>query len=85
MVIDRVAMRSEMEGYETSRLPALSDDEIAYIKGTHDYLALNHYATNMVNATGEVEFGDPSFGKDINVVTWRQPDWPSGSWSWFAV
>ncbi|XP_018575352.1 myrosinase 1 [Anoplophora glabripennis] len=85
VVINRVALRSEQEGFATSRLPVLTDEEIAYIKGTYDYLALNHYSTYMVNATAEPAIGDPNFGTDTNVVAWRPPDWPSGSGSWIAI
>ncbi|XP_018570851.1 myrosinase 1-like [Anoplophora glabripennis] len=85
VVIDRVAQRSELEGFSTSRLPAFTDEEIAYVKGTCDYLALNHYATNMVNATADAPIGNPSNGNDISVLTWKKPEWPVGAGDWFGV
>ncbi|KAJ8982455.1 hypothetical protein NQ317_010195 [Molorchus minor] len=85
VVIDRVAMRSTQEGYAQSRLPAFSAEEIDYIKGTYDYLALNHYTTHMVNATEETAIGTPGYGADISVREWQQPDWPPGAASWFSV
>ncbi|CAG9864411.1 unnamed protein product [Phyllotreta striolata] len=78
----RVAERSKMEGYEESRLPAFSEREIAYLKGTSDYLALNTYSTMMVSAAGEAPL-TASFEHDKNVRYWAEPDWPKdGPW-WF--
>ncbi|XP_018564647.1 myrosinase 1 isoform X2 [Anoplophora glabripennis] len=65
VVIDRIAERSELEGFSSSRLPAFTDEEIVYIK--------------------DAPIGDPSYDNDISVLTWRQPEWPSGSADWFAV
>ena len=36
------------------RLPTFSEDEKKMIKGTYDYLGVNHYTTNYVHYTGEV-------------------------------
>ncbi|KAJ8933570.1 hypothetical protein NQ314_013925, partial [Rhamnusium bicolor] len=70
VVIDRIAERSLLEGFPESRLPVFSAEEIDYIKGTYDFLALNHYGTHMVNATTEAVIGDPSYAADISVVPW---------------
>lgn len=48
-MIDRIAERSKDQGYETSRLPAFTDEEIKYIKGTSDYFGLNHYSSYKSN------------------------------------
>lgn len=40
-MIDRIAKRSELEGLAESRLPAWSEEEIEFVKGTHDYFGLN--------------------------------------------
>jgi hypothetical protein len=39
-MIDRIDERSTAQGYEISRLPKFTDEEIEYIKGTHDFMAL---------------------------------------------
>ncbi|XP_023310666.1 myrosinase 1-like [Anoplophora glabripennis] len=79
VVVDRISQRSELEGFTSSRLPAFTDEEIAYVKGTNDYLGVNHYSTSMVNATTDSPIGDPSYGKDMSVLDWAQPDWPTGA------
>ncbi|KAJ8975006.1 hypothetical protein NQ317_010107, partial [Molorchus minor] len=86
VVIDRVALRSEGEGYNVSRLPAFTDEEKVYIKGTADYMSLNHYTTFMVNATtSEPEFGQPGMGLDMNTVEWNKPEWPVANVPGFKV
>ncbi|KAJ8982454.1 hypothetical protein NQ317_010194 [Molorchus minor] len=85
VVIDRVAMRSKLENYTASRLPAFSDSEIEYINGTYDFLTLNHYHTRMVNATSEIAIGSPSFDNDQSVSIWIKPEWPTGAGEWSTV
>ncbi|CAH1173792.1 unnamed protein product [Phaedon cochleariae] len=85
VVKSRVAMRSRLEGYSQSRLPVLSAKEIELIKGTHDYIAINHYSTQMVNATVEAPIGRPSGGADRSVLVWNRPEWQKGSSDWFNV
>ncbi|KAJ8920012.1 hypothetical protein NQ315_006543 [Exocentrus adspersus] len=84
VVIDRVAERSRLAGYPKSRLPEFSKREIDYIKGTYDYIALNHYATNMVNAS-DAPVKDTGYWNDIGILTWRQPQWTGGEGGWFTV
>ncbi|KAJ8983484.1 hypothetical protein NQ317_014943 [Molorchus minor] len=83
VVIDRVGNRSQLEGFAQSRLPAFTQEQIDYIKGTSDYLALNHYSTAMVNGTSEAAIGDPSYGADMSVLEWHKPEWPNNGSSWF--
>jgi hypothetical protein len=40
-MIDRIDERSAAQGYAVSRLPKFTDEEIEYIKGTHDFVAVN--------------------------------------------
>lgn len=41
LVIDRVGKLSSKQGYNSSRLQQLTQDEVSLIKGTFDYLGLN--------------------------------------------
>ncbi|XP_056630136.1 myrosinase 1-like [Diorhabda sublineata] len=83
IVKDRVAERSKLEGLSESRLPTLTAFEIDYIKGTSDYLGLNHYSTQLINHTAEFPIGKPSFENDKNVIYWHRDDWTQGSADWF--
>lgn len=85
IVKDRIANRSDLEGFKKSRLPDLSLEEINLIKGTHDYLALNHYTTRMVNASEESPIGSPSFSNDISTLDWQKENWPKTNTDWFRV
>ncbi|KAF2898478.1 hypothetical protein ILUMI_07698 [Ignelater luminosus] len=76
---DFVKARSLAEGYNTSRLPEFTKDEIKYIRKSSDYLGLNHYMTFMVADKPADPIGDPSQEKDIQVATWQDPSWPPGT------
>ena len=54
-MIDRIADRSQKEGFSKSRLPEFSAEEIEYIRGTFDFLCLNTYTTSMVKWTNDYE------------------------------
>lgn len=81
---ERVAMRSKLEGFNQSRLPEFSEEEIQLIKGTHDYFALNHYSTSMVTAIKERAIGSPHFNNDISTSVWKKKEWPMVA-RWFTV
>lgn len=66
-----------LEGFETSRLPVFSDEEILFIKGTYDFMAVNYYSSDMAEAKPEDEIGDPSFDSDISVTSYRESSWPT--------
>ncbi|CAH1957669.1 unnamed protein product [Acanthoscelides obtectus] len=85
IVKDRVALRSYGEGLEVSRLPEFTPEEKELIKGTHDYLTINYYATHMANATGEAPFDRRSTYDDMNIIEWLNPAWPKGGPDWFSI
>ncbi|XP_039750553.1 myrosinase 1-like [Pararge aegeria] len=45
------------QGYNQSRLPAFTKDEIEFVKGTADFFALNHYSTLMIRPAQQGESG----------------------------
>ncbi|KAI7815256.1 glycoside hydrolase, partial [Rhyzopertha dominica] len=72
-----VANRSALEGFPESRLPEFTQEEIEYIKGTSDYLGLNHYTT-WTAKYNEGPIGSPLTQYDSNVVIKYYTDqWPS--------
>lgn len=85
VVKDRVAMRSKKEGFEKSRLPEFTTEEIDFVKGTFDFLALNHYSTSMMNASAEAPIGTPSNSADIGGIEWKRPEWPVANVEWLTV
>ena len=85
VMIDRIADRSEKEGFPTSRLPELSTEEIEYIRGTFDFLGLNSYTTNMVQWTNDYEIGAPGYYSDLSVSTYQDPSWNNSASGWLKV
>jgi beta-glucosidase/6-phospho-beta-glucosidase/beta-galactosidase len=59
-MIDRMDEGSAAQGYAVSRLPKFTDEEIAYIKGTHDFVALNFYTATYAQWTEESDLSDLS-------------------------
>lgn len=62
---ESVARKSQMQNFKSSRLPSLSPDQVSLIKGTADFLGLNHYTSRIIEParkTSELipaEFADP--------------------------
>ncbi|KAL3286567.1 hypothetical protein HHI36_001068 [Cryptolaemus montrouzieri] len=86
VMIDRIDELSKREGYNTSRLPKFSDNEIETMKGSFDFLGLNHYTTNLCTLIGSNNFPNPSHARDCSVETSADPSWkPSAaSWLWYV-
>ncbi|KAJ3649784.1 hypothetical protein Zmor_021507 [Zophobas morio] len=85
VMIDRIAERSQREGFEQSRLPAFTPEEVNYIKGTYDFFALNTYTTTMVQWSDDWEIGTPGYDADISVTTWQDSSWNSSASGWLKV
>ncbi|RZC40245.1 Glyco hydro 1 domain containing protein, partial [Asbolus verrucosus] len=85
IMIDRIADRSAKEGFQKSRLPEFTSAEIEYIKGTYDFLGLNHYTTNMVKWREDDEIGEPHYWKDLSVTSYQDESWEDSASSWLKV
>lgn len=82
---EEVAKRSKMEGFARSRLPAFTPEEVAYIRGTYDYFALNHYTTEYVEDAGVAMTGKPSVEKDARIMRWANSSWSNSASTWLHV
>ncbi|CAH1106425.1 unnamed protein product [Psylliodes chrysocephalus] len=85
VVKERIAQRSQSQGLPKSRLPSFSQEEIAFIKGTQDYLGLNHYFTCLVSNIEAGEIGFSNYEYDIGVIRSLSPNWRLESNSWAMV
>nr|CAH7737290.1 unnamed protein product [Callosobruchus chinensis] len=85
VMIDRVALRSQMEHFNHSRLPAFAPVQQRMLKGTFDYLSINHYTTYMVSAIPERPAGHPSWDLDAGVRLWQKAEWETAAIDWFKV
>ncbi|KAG7204724.1 hypothetical protein KM043_005138 [Ampulex compressa] len=74
---------SRGQGYSWSRLPKLEPEWIEYIKGTSDFLALNHYTSMLIEPgfTGPV----PSIENDSGLSKSQDPSWKGSNSTWLKV
>ncbi|XP_045780643.1 myrosinase 1-like isoform X1 [Maniola jurtina] len=80
-VKDLILERSKAQGYRHSRLPVLNPDEITLLKGSADFLGVNHYTTFLVKATDQV-YPNPSMDDDIGVELTYRPEWKTSQSKW---
>ncbi|XP_026331740.1 myrosinase 1-like, partial [Hyposmocoma kahamanoa] len=78
IMIDRIAAASVRQGLNVSRLRPFSNEQIKYLKGSADFLGLNHYHSSYVYRNPSVEglYLVPSIGDDLAVGTFMDPSWP---------
>ncbi|XP_048001773.1 myrosinase 1-like isoform X2 [Leguminivora glycinivorella] len=83
-LIHRVAAASTAQGYNSSRLRSFDEDQINYIKGTADFLGLNHYFTKYVYRNSSVigMFDVPSTDDDTFADSYMDESWPSTHAPW---
>lgn len=72
------------------RLPDFTDEERALVKGSTDFLGLNHYSTAFVSAApvaGGLDniAGNGGLSDDQNVYLSHQPDWEKTDLQWSVV
>lgn len=85
IVKDRVAYRSEKEGFRRSRLPEFTSEQIGLLRGSADFLAVNHYTSNMVRLVEEPEFGEPNNDYDKGYETYLDESWSGSASEWLKV
>jgi len=82
----KIAQRSAQQGFTSSRLPAFTPEELQYIKGSYDYLGLNHYTSSVAKANDGGQYPSPSFWEDLGIIEYQPGDWPSSPASdWLKV
>lgn len=85
IVIDRIAKRSALEGFKRSRLPSFTSEEINWIRGSADFLGVNHYTTNISQAIAEPEIGEPFYHYDKGYAEYQNASWNGSASSWLKV
>lgn len=58
--------KSEAEGRNVSRLPEFTPEWVAKVQGSHDFLGLNHYSTELITERISTVPGKPLFSSDIS-------------------
>ena len=74
------------------RLPEFTPEQKEMLKGSADFLGLNHYTTHYASRSAEgvanavaVEAGNGGMSEDQQVYLSADPDWPVTSMGWFVV
>ncbi|KAI8424321.1 hypothetical protein MSG28_002870 [Choristoneura fumiferana] len=77
LVADRIATKSELQGFARSRLPALTAEEASNLLGSSDFYGLNHYSSVYVYRNESVVglYESPSYYDDIEAGTFRLDEW----------
>ncbi|KAJ8715714.1 hypothetical protein PYW07_010196 [Mythimna separata] len=76
-----VDKKSTEQGFKTSRLPKLSAAEVKLLKGSADFLGMNHYTTFLVEP-GKTKSASPSVDDDRNTLYTQGPEWKPAKSSW---
>lgn len=84
-MIENVAKQSAAEGFSKPRLEQFDDYWIQRIKGTSDFLGINHYATHLITGPGIDPIAkSPSWLKDTGSITSLEVGGDSAS-EWLRV
>lgn len=87
IVIDRVQAASTAQGLTASRLRPLTQEQIEYIRGTSDFLALNSYTSKYAYRNDSLigTFVVPSHNDDAFLETYMDESWPTSESPWLRV
>lgn len=88
LMIDRIAALSKQQGFQRSRLPQFTSEEIARIHNTSDFFGINSYTTVLVtrnDRNNSANYPVPSFTHDMGVVETIDHTWPVSGSVWLRV
>lgn len=89
VVVDAVATNSVRQGLAWSRLPQWSTAWRDLVRGSADFLGLNHYTSRLVDVATADSYDnatEPSMDGDRNLRFDTRPDWSRGASPWqYAV
>ncbi|KAL4718535.1 hypothetical protein ACJJTC_007171 [Scirpophaga incertulas] len=76
---------SSRQNFTRSRLPHFTPQEVTALRGSFDFMGLNHYTTYLAT-TREVPVRlPPLFDDDMGVKLSQKPDWPKSKSNWLKV
>ncbi|KAJ2947989.1 hypothetical protein O0L34_g9781 [Tuta absoluta] len=81
----RIDDYSRRQHFPRSRLPTFTQEEIDVIKGSADFLGLNHYTSLMAKKANVPMAMNPSWGNDCGEGAYYKKDWPYTNSSWLRV
>ncbi|XP_059049865.1 lactase/phlorizin hydrolase-like [Achroia grisella] len=80
VVKKRTAARSKEQGFPRSRLDEFTPQEVDYVRGTADFLGINHYSSYLVyrNASVNGYYPIPSYEDDLGAIRYQKNEWKIG-------
>lgn len=73
-------------GYKESLLPSFTNSEKSLLKGSYDYIGINHYSTLLVQWKSDNNRSqEGSVEADLNVNSFADPSWPTSVADMLAV
>ncbi|CAB3227769.1 unnamed protein product [Arctia plantaginis] len=81
LVREIVARKSKEQGFTSSRLPTLTAEEIKLIRGSADFVGMNHYTSFLVQ-NSKKQYESPSLDDDIGVELSYRSEWKPSKSSW---
>lgn len=85
MMRRRIDEISRRQHFPRSRLPEFTSKEVEFIKGSADFLGLNHYTTYLAAKGSGRPNMEPSFGSDMGVTLSQKVEWPKSNSTWLKV
>ncbi|XP_075991782.1 lactase/phlorizin hydrolase-like [Anticarsia gemmatalis] len=84
---EKIAAKSAAQGFARSRLPELTPEEIDYIRGSSDFIGINHYSTYLTyrNASVTGYYDVPSYYDDMETISYHSSEWEAGASSFLKV
>lgn len=82
---ERIAYRSQIEGFERSRLPEFTEEEKRLIRGTSDYFCMQIYDEALVSDIEEPDFDGPPSGQKDKKCTMVISDRPEVHFSFVIL
>ncbi|XP_075972010.1 myrosinase 1-like [Anticarsia gemmatalis] len=77
---------SRKQGFSRSRLPYFTKEEVEALRGSADFVGLNHYTTFLASASSMEEGWQlPSLDHDTGVKLEKDPSWPKSGVPWLTV
>ncbi|XP_030032528.1 myrosinase 1 isoform X2 [Manduca sexta] len=82
---EAINRNSRIQGFNHSRLPTFTPEEVAMIKKSYHFVGLNHYTTFLVSKRSGIIDTKPSYENDVGAILRQSPTWPKTNSSWLKV
>ncbi|XP_063838513.1 myrosinase 1-like isoform X1 [Ostrinia nubilalis] len=80
---ERIAAKSAAQGFQRSRLPEFTAEEVEMVRGSSDFFGLNHYSSVIVfKNESSLTYDVPSYYDDIEANGYQPSDWSGAASSW---